>query len=274
MLRKELNHFDLGQIADSGQCFRLNRAEAGAYTLVAGARFLRLRQLGGGVFEFGCSEAEFEAFWQEYFDLGQEYGRFADAIPPGDGFLTRAAAFSSGVRLLRQDPFEMLITFILSQRKNIPAIKKGVESLCRCFGQPLAGDGAGFWAFPTAGALAAAPLEALRGCALGYRAPYVQAAAAMVAEGRLNLGALAALPNNELLAALMAVPGVGVKVANCVLLFGYHRIDAFPVDVWIQRIIDEEYGGVFSPEPYRGFEGIIQQYMFYYARHGRGKGQR
>ena len=132
--------------------------------------------------------------------------------------------------------WEMLVTFIISQRKNIPAIRACVEALCVRYGENLGRE----YAFPTPAALSGAGEEGLRTCALGYRAGYVLAAARLVQTGALDLEALASLGDGELLEALTAVPGVGVKVASCVSLFGYHRIAAFPRDVWINRVVHGE----------------------------------
>ena len=157
----------------------------------------------------------------------------------------------------------MLVTFIISQRKNIPAIRACVETLCSRYGEPIGTT----YAFPTPAALAEADEEALRACALGYRAGYVLAAAQMADAGTLDLSALVSLEDDQLAESLMTVPGVGVKVANCVSLFGYHRIAAFPRDVWMNRVIHEHYRGRFPLYRYKGFAGVMQQYLFYYARY-------
>ncbi len=264
-----LPDFDLQKIADSGQCFRLTPLGGGRFSLLAGGRHLLAVQAPGGAVSFACTAAEFAGFWQGYFDLDTDYAAFRAAIPEKDVYLTQAAAYGRGIRILRQDAFEMLITFILSQRRSIPAIRQSVEKLCACYGQPLGQGPAGpLYAFPSPQALAGQSCEGLRGCSLGYRAPYVQAAARLVAEGRLDLQALQAAPYPALLEALRSVPGVGVKVANCVALFGYHRIEAFPVDVWIERVVNSQYKGHFPQRRYPGFAGVMQQYMFYYARSG------
>lgn len=272
----KISGLDLEKTAESGQCFRLTPRGAG-WHLAALGRSLDIQPMDGGEFLFSCSEAEYRAVWTDYFDIDADYDMYAEAVPPEDAFLTAAAAFSRGVRILRQDPWETLITFILSQRKNIPAIRRGVEELSRRYGAPIPHTGE--FAFPGPGSLASAGEEELRACGLGYRAPYVLAAARMTAEGTLNLDSLKALPDAALLEALTAVPGVGVKVANCVRLFGFHRLGAFPRDVWIERVIQEQYGGSFPLERYAGFAGVIQQYLFFYGRslalaERRGKGGR
>ena len=263
MISINKNQLDIKKIAESGQCFRIRRSAADPCVWEAQAldRFVLLRE-GRDTVGIDCSEAEFALFWREYFDLDYNYDNVAKAVDPGDFFLTEAAAYSRGLRILRQDPWEMLITFIISQRKNIPAITGCVENISEKFGTPI---GEGLYAFPTAEQLASAG-DALCGCSLGYRDKYIIKAAEPAADGSIDLEAWKALPDEELTENLLSLYGVGIKVANCVKLFGYHRINAFPIDVWIKRVIDEKYGGSFPLERYDGFAGIIQQYMFYYGR--------
>lgn len=251
---------DLKKIADSGQTFRMEEEAPGLWRVIAADRVLRLDE----------EDIRIPAgFWTDFFDLGADYARCRAAIPPEDAFLSAAAREGTGIRILRQDPWEMLITFIISQRKNIPAIKKGVEALCSRWGAEAdeTASGQSIHAFPSPEQLARAGEAELRECSLGYRVPYVMKAARDVADGRADLEALKKLCDEDLMKALMSFEGVGPKVASCVSLFGYHRIAAFPIDVWIGRIIEEEYGGNFPFELYEGFGGVIQQYMFYYGRY-------
>lgn len=254
---------DIQKIADSGQCFRLTGEAPGRFVLRAKGRALRLRALPCGA-ELDCPREEYDALWRDYFDLDTDYAAFRRAVPPEDGYLTAAADCGRGIRILRQDPWETLVTFLLSQRKNIPAIRRAVETLCVRYGDPIPGDGG--CAFPAPERLAALEEADLRACSLGYRAPYVLSAARMAADGRLDFAALNAMDDDALLSALETVPGVGVKVASCAALFGFHRLRGFPRDVWINRMIDAEYGGSFPLERVAGFEGVAQQYLFYYAR--------
>ncbi len=268
MIRVALPGVDLVKIAESGQCFRMTAGPQGRFQIVAEDRLLSLSPLGRDQYELDCTEEMFQHHWSPYFDLDTDYEAFLAAVPETDAFLHAAARYSRGMTILRQDPWEMLITFILSQRKNIPAIRNCVERLCAAFGEPIMAEGVTTArAFPTAPALAAQSPEALAACGLGYRTGYVLAAARMVATGEIDLHALRAYSDDQLMEALRTVPGIGEKVASCVMLFGYHRLDAFPRDVWIRRVTDVEYGGQFPVERYAGFAGVIQQYAFYYARH-------
>ena len=259
MVSIESKHLDIAAIADSGQTFRFNRLDEEYFTLHAGDQHIILRQRNADEpAELDCTQGEYDDLWADYFDMQTDYGAFLAAIPQEDTFLTEAGREARGIRILRQDPWEMLISFIISQRKNIPAIKSCIEKLCERFGT----EGA----FPTARQLAAVSHEELEACSLGYRTDYVLEAARAAASGELDLHAMRSLSDGELLARLLRIRGVGVKVANCVMLFGYHRIAAFPIDIWISRIIKEHYGGAFPLERYEGYAGVIQQYMFYHVR--------
>ena len=263
----QLDNFDLGRIADSGQCFRMNPLTKDTYRVIAMDRLLDITDLGGGSFDFACKDEDFENIWRDYFDLSVDYGQYISSIPKSDEYLSRAAAYGSGIRILKQEPFETLITFIISQRKNIPAIKSSVEKLCRLCGKKIETQTKEeIFSFPTPELIADLSPDELSSCSLGYRASYVHDAAAAVRDGAFDMQSSRLLSDDELFGALLNLRGVGKKVANCVMLFAYHRIAVFPIDVWIQRILDSHYSGSFPIENYRGFAGVMQQYLFFYAR--------
>ena len=257
--------FNIRKIAESGQCFRLKPTQNGGFALVAQGRVLRLTDTPSGV-ALDCTQAEFNAIWRDYFDLAIDYAAIRARVDSTDAFLLRACDYGAGIRMLRQDTWEMLVSFIISQRKNIPAIQYCIEALCSRYGEPIESEGERFYAFPSAETLATLDEAHFLACSLGYRAKYVLAAARIVAAGTLNLAAIASCSDEALFAALLSVPGVGEKVANCVMLFGYHRLARFPRDVWINRIEAQEYDGAFPLEQYPDIAGVLQQYIFYYAR--------
>lgn len=186
--------FDLQKIAASGQAFRIAQTPQG-WRFLAGDKLLYLQPGSGDTYTASCTPEEWQGFWHRYFDLNRNYAAIRAAVPKQDAYLCAAARAGAGIRILRQDAWEMLVTFIISQRKNIPAIQACVETLCTRYGAPLLQPGGNvLYAFPTAQALAAAGEQALRDCALGYRAPYVLAAAQAVAAGALDLAALETLP--------------------------------------------------------------------------------
>ncbi len=257
--------FNIRKIAESGQCFRLNQNPDGGYTLIAKGRILRALDTPEGS-ALDCPQEDFDLIWRHYFDLERDYASIRAAVDPDDVFLRSACDYGRGIRMLRQDPWETLVSFIISQRKNIPAIKACVEALCSRYGEPLGNENDNRFAFPSAERLAALDEGHFIACSLGYRAKYVLAAARMVASGTLDLFAANQLDDNGLMEALLRVPGVGEKVANCVMLFGYHRLGRFPRDVWINRAEENEYGGSFPVSRYPDTAGVLQQYIFYYAR--------
>jgi N-glycosylase/DNA lyase len=261
--------FDPFRIMDSGQCFRMIRISDRAVETVAFGRRIAVTALGNGRFSFGCDPAEYARLWKPYFALDTDYGVLLAAAPKGDAYLARALVYASGLRILRQDPWETLCAFILSQRKHILAIRACVEALCDRYGEPV--EGTPRRAFPTAERLAAHAESDLRPCASGYRAPYLLAAARRAAAGALDFAALGCLPDEALHSALCAEHGVGPKVADCAMLFGFGRLARAPVDVWVRRVIDEEYGGN-SPFPaYGAYAGFYQQALFVFRRDaGRG----
>ncbi len=261
--------FQLPLTANSGQCFRFNEQEDSSFVLISKGRVLKIFDLGNDLYEFSCGENEFESVWHRYFDMDRDYKAVHSLAFTGDTYLQKAADFAKGVRILRQDPFETLMAFIISQRKTIPSIKSCVEKLSERFGEPL---GNGSYAFPMPVALASADDQALRECSLGYRLPYIKKSAQMVASGEVDPNAIAELDDAGLEHQLLRFPGVGKKVAACVMLFSYGRMNVFPVDTWIQKVLDSQYQDGFPYEQFDGVTGILQQYLFCYARHLAGRG--
>ena len=256
--------FDLDKIIESGQCFRPQKLSDGRYRFLSGSALLYLTPLGDGQYDAAWYGSDRE-YWADYFDLGRNYAALRCSLAGQSSYLDKSLDFGQGIRILHQDPWEMLITFIISQRKNIPAIRQAVESLSTTCGTCIDKENE-FFAFPTPTQLAGLSLSDLQDLSLGYRAKYVYEAAQKVASGELDIKKWAMLGDDDLHKALLSCYGVGEKVANCVALFGYHRIGAFPVDVWIDRIQKTYYNGSFPVEKYEGFAGVMQQYMFYYER--------
>lgn len=238
----------------------------GRYSLVALGKRLEVGQEGRKVCFF-CTEEEFEKAWSPYFDLDTDYSRFKEAIDPEDGYLQAAARCGGGIRILRQELWETVVTFILSQRNNILRIQKCVDTLCREFGEKRQdSQGKEFSLFPTAEALAGASEKHLRECGLGYRAPYVWKTAHMACDGFFT-PELYAMDYRAAKKELMKLSGVGEKVADCISLFALHHIEAFPVDTHIQDMLGH-YPEGFPFGRYQGFAGILQQYAFYYEVNG------
>jgi N-glycosylase/DNA lyase len=282
MKKLELKQFDLEQIADSGQCFRWTRIledetggatsdiESGKikYRIIAFGKILNIEQdMTSGIVTMDCSDTDFDNIWKDYFDLDTDYGKIIDRIPEDDSYLKRAASGCDGIRIIRQDPWETLITFIISQRKNIPAIKASVEKICKAAGSVIGeADGEKLYAFPTPEQLSSLSMDDLNACSLGYRAQYIYKAARAAVDGVVDLDKWKSLGDEELFDKLCSLYGVGKKVANCTMLFGFYRLDSFPIDVWMNKIQDKYYPEGFPIEAYRPYGGVMQQYMFAYER--------
>ena len=244
----------LGQILDCGQCFRWFRLPDGSWSGAAGSSFVRItRENLSGVLATG--------FWGRYFDLGLDYGAIRERFRALDPVLGEAVRYAPDLRILNQDPWEALCSFILSQCNNIGRIKGLVRRLCRAYGEDC-GEG---WSFPPPQALARLSERDLRALGCGYRAAYVLDAARRVSEGRLDFGRLRRIPLPEARRALTEISGVGPKVADCALLYGLHRLEAFPTDVWMKRAMKTLFPGR-SPEDFGEYAGVAQQYIFHYSR--------
>lgn len=258
--------FDLDKIIDSGQCFRAVPLSNGVYRFITGNQVLYIQKISADRYEVSCGQADWEQVWRPYFDLNRDYRKLCGQIPKGDGFLRLAAETGAGIRILRQDAWEMLITFLISQRKSIPAIRSVVELLSRRYGTEVQTSMETLYTFPTPVQMQHAHREDYIACKAGYRAPYLCDAVEKVLSGTLDLDKIGAYSDDNLLAALEGVKGVGVKVANCVALFAYGRTACAPVDTWIQKVIQQEYGGRNPFKSYGAAAGIMQQYFFYYAQ--------
>ena len=272
-MRIRNRNLNLRQIADSGQCFRMNMISENKYSLIAFGHHIELEQLEDELIEISCSKEDYEQIWKDYFDLDYEYGRRVDELVGGsDGFLREAARYGRGIRILRQDSFEMLISFIISQNKNIPSIKTCIERISETYGEHRKDKeyNISYNTFPSPYVLAEAKKEDLRALKLGYRDEYIIGASRAVVMGDIDLEELKVCSHEEAVKALKTIKGIGDKVANCISLFGLHHIEAFPIDVWMKRVLSEYYQDRFDPTQYKGYAGIVQQYMFYYIRHIHG----
>ncbi|MCR4791179.1 MAG: DNA-3-methyladenine glycosylase 2 family protein [Lachnospiraceae bacterium] len=251
---------DLEKTERSGQCFRWIREKEGTYLIPAFGNLARVREDGDGVeVEFLSKRADEDA-WIRYFDADLDYSKIRRMPDKNDEFLMNAVKAGKGIRIIRQDPFETLISFIISQRKSIPAIKTSVQRICESTGRKI--PGTDVYAFPTPEELFALDEDALSKCGLGYRAAYIHAAAGSFAFGDMDADVLNGMSDEQLIESLMSLHGVGLKVANCTALFAFHRLDLFPVDVWIQRALDTYYDGSFPLEKYHPYNGVMQQYIF------------
>ncbi len=255
-------NFDLKQTFFCGQCFRWKEQENGPFSaIVAGKRITAAHSGDDIVIE---SEHNGE-FLERYFDLNTDYGEYIRRFS-ADPALKTACEHSSGIRILRQEPFETLISFIISQNNNIPRISGIIERLCESFGEEIESGG---FAFPTAERLKNVSAEDLASLRAGFRARYIADAVAKVNSGEVDFAEIDELPLDDARERLKRIVGVGDKVADCVLLFAFRKLEAFPKDVWVKRVMSQLYPSGL-PECVKGAEGVAQQYLFNHVRNNNG----
>lgn len=269
MITVELDNFSLREICQSGQCFRMRETEEkNTYELIAGDKYLKASQ-EGSIVNFFCSDMEFICYWVPYFDIDMDYGKYIQTVNPRDRYLNAAVQCGSGIRILHQDLWEMIITFLISQQNNIARIRGCIERLCARYGEKMESDGTEYYSFPTPEQLSAATESDLRQLGMGYRARYIVETTRSILTGEVSLDRLYQIKYYRTARKeLMKLSGVGEKVADCICLFALHHMDAFPIDTHIRQVLDEHYRRGFPNRRYRGMRGIMQQYIFYYELSG------
>lgn len=258
---EKVNTLSVPLSLDCGQAFRWSEKEDGIWHGVAFEKAVDISQEGDNLIIKGSFEDGDVQLWADYFDLQRDYASICEMLK-NDGNLKTAIEAYSGIRILRQDSWEALCSFIISQNNNIPRIKGIIERLCFHFGNDL---GNGDFSFPSAEKLSSLTVEDLAPLRSGFRAKYIIDAAQKVANGEVDLKKLSCCDIDEAREELIKIKGVGAKVAECTLLYGCGRVDAFPVDVWVRRIMAEMYPEGL-PECTKGVEGIAQQYLFHWRR--------
>ena len=285
---KGVKNFNIKQILECGQCFRWQRVTDTDYIVVSNRRVIEIIQEDDEVIIHNTNMNDFKNIWENYFDLNTEYGPLKEELSK-DELLKQAIEFGYGIRLLNQDPFEMVISFIISARNSIPSIMKTIKKISEKFGDKIEYKGEIYYAFPTPEQLKNATLEDIQETGASFRSKYIintiyniNMALEAKKSGNLtdelkryDLDYIMSLPTNECHVALQAFKGVGAKVADCIMLFSMGKKSAFPVDVWIKRAMIHFYVApdvslnkirVFGREKFGELSGLAQQYLFYYAR--------
>lgn len=283
VILKNVLEFEPKHIFENGQCFRWEKEEDGSYTIVAKGKVINVSKHEDEIILENTNLKEFESIWYEYFDFGRDYVKLRKELSKIDQHLNKAANFGDGLRILKQDAFEMIISFIISANNQIPRIKRSVDLLSERCGEAL-GEfrGKERFAFPSIEAVANISDEDLAAIKVGFRDSYIKTTANMILNGEVDIDKLIELDYEEAHKELMKLSGVGPKVADCILLFAFSREQAFPVDTWVIKIMNEYY----MEEPQKNLKkikakglevfgnqaGFAQQYLFYYAReHKLGK---
>ncbi|MGN0398402.1 MAG: DNA glycosylase [Candidatus Fimimorpha sp.] len=264
MIEKTISYMDLRRICYSGQCFRMEEIKQDTFQVIAFGRKLMITQCKDQ-FYFSCGEEEFDEIWYSYFDLDTDYEKIQNSVQKEDTYLTNVAKIGWGIRILRQDLWEMIITFIISQQNNIPRIRKCVQLLCQRYGEKKQDQtGELYYDFPTPEVLAEAKEDDLKACNLGYRSRYIKQTAISIVRKEIDLEQVRQMTHEQAKKELLQLYGVGKKVADCICLFALHHVEAFPIDTHIRQVLDREYPDGFPFERYENCAGILQQYMFYY----------
>ncbi len=275
-----LSHFDIAKIFDCGQCFRFDPVNTPHHAAeiegVAHGRYIRLGQdAPDSVTLYNVTADEYERIWKRYLALDVDYSeirrdiseRFSAASKGCDRVMPLAMECGDGIRILKQDTWETVCSFIVSQNNNIPRIKKIIAAMCRAYGEPITVDECTYYSFPTPEALADAGETAIFELRTGFRAKYIYDAACKAASGELDFDKVADASLEEARELLCKVKGIGPKVASCALLFGFNKTEAFPIDVWIKRVLAKYYPDGLDIDALGPYAGIAQQYLFYYERY-------
>lgn len=275
---KKIDSFELKDIFECGQCFRWNKEADESYTGIFNKKILNVRKESNGdiVFTGNATENEIE----EYFDLKRDYTKIKSKLSLIDNYLKQSIEYGSGIRILNQDLFETIISFLISANNNIPRIKGIIERICKQYGEKLEFEGREYYSFPDAKELAKASVQDLRNLGLGFRDERVFETTRMIESKEFNLSELDNMQTEDVREKMMLLPGVGPKVCDCILLFStLKRFDVFPIDVWVRRVMNELYiknadeSKVnkkeikrIADEKFGNLEGIAQQYLFYWKR--------
>lgn len=268
--------FDPQHVFDCGQCFRWLKEEDDSYTGVVQGKVVNVKKENDLIIFDNTNKEDFDNIWFDYFDLGRDYSEIKNELKVMDEYLEKASEFGKGIRILQQDGWEMLISFIISANNRIPMIQRAINNLSQKYGKFI-GEyrGKKYYAFPTPEELSQASVEDIRACQTGFRDKYIKSVVDYVNENNENVLFYRRLNTDECIKELMKFNGVGPKVADCIALFGMQKYDTFPVDVWVKRVMEEFYVEdnlslpkirQFALEKFGDSAGFAQQYLFYYAR--------
>lgn len=292
---EDVKNFKLKQIFECGQCFRFEKISDTNYIIVAFERVIELKEEGSNVLIYNSNIDDVRDIWIDYFDLERDYSEIKDELAK-DELLNKCVEFGNGIRLLNQDPFELLISFIISARNSIPSIMKTINKISAKWGREIEYKGKTYYAFPTIDAIKDATLEEIQETGASFRSKYIVDTISNVYKSKeaklegnqekieelkkYDLDYIESLSDDECHTALQDFKGVGAKVADCIMLFSMRKYSAFPVDVWVKRAMIYFYGAedaslnrirIFARNKFKDLSGFAQQYLFYYARENKIK---
>lgn len=281
---KDVKSFELEHIFDCGQCFRWHRQESGNYIGVAFGKVIEVEKRGNDVVLYNTDEEEFKNIWAEYFDLYRDYSEIKEVLSK-DPLLNEAVQFGYGIRLLKQDPFELIVSFIISANNRIPMIKRAIERISSRWGETLEYKGKEYHSFPSIEQISKASEEELEECGTGFRAKYIKNTVNKIYLNKIaskegyseeyDIDWIKSQSDDFCHKELQKFMGIGPKVADCIMLFSMQKYLAFPVDVWVKRAMQHFYLAPdvslkkirdFGVNKFGELSGFAQQYLFYYAR--------
>lgn len=276
LILENVYDFSAKHIFECGQCFRWKPENDGSYTGVAFGRVINVKsdEEKNTVQLLNTDMKDFNEIWFDYFDLGRDYTEIKRKLSH-DEVLKTAIKYGEGIRILKQDPWEMLISYIMSANNRIPMIARSIGLLSEMYGQPIHYQGETFYTFPTAEELSQAELCDIEKCKAGFRCKYIVKAIEMVLDGTIDLDCIKTMDIDSARQELLKVPGVGIKVADCIMLFSMQKYGSYPVDVWIKRVTEHFYLHQdvpmkaihsFARDKFGDLAGFAQEYLFYYAR--------
>ncbi|NLW41556.1 MAG: DNA-3-methyladenine glycosylase 2 family protein [Tissierellia bacterium] len=268
--------FDPEHIFECGQAFRWDREEDGSYTVVAHGRVINVDNFDENVIIKNTDNEDFEKIWKNYFDLESDYLKIQSTFNDDD-IMKKAIKYGRGIRVLNQEPFETMISFMVSANNRIPQIKKSIGLISKYYGKKIGEiNGVEYFSFPTPEALANAKPEDLREyCRVGFRDERIVKTSKLIWNGTYDINTFMNMSREEVRKNLIELPGIGPKIADCILLFAFKKKDSFPVDVWIKRVMETLYFGKevnknlvseLGREKFGEYAGVAQQYLFYYGR--------
>lgn len=276
LILENVNDFNAKHIFECGQCFRWNKEENGSYTGVAYGKVINVKSDydNKNVTILNTNIKDFNSIWFDYFDLGRNYSNIKKSLSV-DAIMKKAIQYGNGIRILKQDPWEILISFIMSANNRIPMIARSLNLLSEIYGQAIEYDGKIYYSFPTVEELSNAEIYDIERCKAGFRCKYIKKAIEMVKSGEIDLKSIKDMDIDKARMELRKVPGVGIKIADCILLFSMQKYAVYPIDVWIKRVTEYFYLARdakimeiydFASKKFGDLAGFAQEYLFYYAR--------
>ena len=276
LVLENVEDFQAEHIFECGQCFRWNREKDGSYTGIAFDKIINVKSdyENKKVTILNTNIEDFNKIWFDYFDLGRDYGHIK-TILSHDPIMKKAIEYGKGIRILKQDPWETLISYIMSANNRIPMISRSINLLSQIYGKPLEYNGKVYYTFPSVDELSDAEICDIERCRAGFRCKYIKKAIDMVKCREIDLDFIVSMDIDKGRQELTKIPGVGPKVADCILLFSMQKYQAYPVDVWIKRVTEHFYLGHdvkvkdihdFAHKKFGDLAGFAQEYLFYYAR--------